>query len=193
MCVHTCKARSHIGLDAPRTPQLTQREISVGILCDPQGWHWAIGESGVRGVKCYQGKCKLSLTTGAESMFSVTPGPLIFHKVIRNMAAATPGRVLIRLFKEVWNKHTQKHTVSCCYLMDSLHGFAWKVTTLIFFLAWLASLLPGSHTTDRLLLWTENWPSEVTLRNSTKLSNTHPGNVRRSSESGCALQNFSPT
>lgn len=43
------------------------------------------------------------------------------------------GRVLIRLFKEVWNKHTHKHMVSCCYRMDSRHGFAWKVVAPISF------------------------------------------------------------
>lgn len=132
VCV--CKARSHVGLEAPKIPQLAQREISVGIFCDPQGWHWAGGKSRVRGVKCYRGKCKLSLTTGAESMFSLTQsGPLIFHKVKRNLAVATPGWVLIRLFKEVWNKHTHKHMVSCCYRMDSRHGFAWKVVAPISF------------------------------------------------------------
>lgn len=38
-CVCVCKARSHVGLEAPKIPQLAQREISVGIFCDPQGWH----------------------------------------------------------------------------------------------------------------------------------------------------------
>lgn len=31
VCVCVCKARSHVAAEAPRTPQLAQREISVGI------------------------------------------------------------------------------------------------------------------------------------------------------------------
>lgn len=175
-------------LGTPPGPLSWLQERSLLAYCvtpSPQGWHWAGGKSRVRGVKCYQGKCKLAMTTGAESMFSLTPGPLIFHKVKWNMAAASPGRVLIRLFKEGWNKHTHKHTVSCCYRIGSQHGFAW----IVFFLFSLA-YVPPSWFTHLWLLPSVNRELAIwghTAERHPGLSNTHPHKCQGGTLLGCFL------
>ena len=66
----------------PPVPCLSNRQ-TVGKGREPGsgrwgvgGWRWVVG-------KCHGAECKCGLTSGAENMFSLTRGTLIFHKVKR--------------------------------------------------------------------------------------------------------------